>query len=248
MPVKLGVKHRRPRDDQGDGVELISAMLNVEFRPVDRLTSIAAMHADKFDPHKAFLSMVVQVETAHLLPLTGEAVPMYPLNPAPETRAILHQQKAKWDASDACRQLVATLEMLADVGSLPRVDKVIAFTCFNPSDVQAAEESATEHASVPSLRDFFARQRHQPTTSVRCYAQDPLYQDADREVLGELGMTVLDHPRGFLEVDDSTAVFSQLPTAPIRQVIADIARPALMIWNRICEIPREGSWVGRTEQ
>jgi hypothetical protein len=111
------------------------------------------------------------------------------------------------------------------------VDKVVAFACFNPSDVQAAEESAAEHALVLSLRDFFARQQHQPTTSVRCYAQDPLYQDVNREVLRELGMTLLDHPRGFLEVDDSTAVFSQAPTAPIRQVIADIARPALMIWK-----------------
>ncbi|KAK4032782.1 hypothetical protein C8A01DRAFT_40756 [Parachaetomium inaequale] len=247
IPVKLGVKHGGAQGVELDGVELFGAILKIEFRTIDHLTSIAANHADEFDPDKAFLSMAVEVETVPVLLLTGEAVPPYPINRAPETRAILHGQRTKWNASNAYRQLVKA--MLADAGSLPRVDKVVAFACFNPSDVEAAEKSATEHALVIiSLRDFFARQQHQPTTSVRCYAQDPLYQDVDREVLGELGMTVLDHPRGFLEVDDATAVFSQSPTAPVRQVIADIARPALMIWNRICEIPREGSWVGVTEQ
>lgn len=143
---------------------------------------------------------------------------------------------------------MATLEKLADAGSLPQVDKVVAFACFNLSDVEMAEKSATEHALVLALRDFFARQQHRPTIGISCYAQDPLYQDVDRAVLGELGMTVMDNPRGFLEVDDATAVFSQALEAPVRQVIADIARPALMIWDRVCEIPRVHSWVGRVEQ
>ena len=105
----------------------------------------------------------------------------------------------------------------------------------------------TEHALVLSIRDFFARR--DPTTTVRCYAQDPVYGDVNREVLGELGMTVLDNPRGFLEVDESTAVYSLAPEVAVRQIVADIARPALMIWDRVCEIPREGmGWVGRAEQ
>jgi hypothetical protein len=76
-----------------------------------------------------------------------------------------------------------------------------------------------------------------------------MYEDVDREVLGELGMTVLDNPRGFLEVDESTVVFAQAPGVAVRQIVADIARPAVMIWDRVCEIPREGmAWVGRAEQ
>ncbi|KAK3904685.1 hypothetical protein C8A05DRAFT_31504 [Staphylotrichum tortipilum] len=83
---------------------------------------------------------------------------------------------------------------------------------------------------------------------VKCYAQDPVYEDVDHEVLGELGMTVLEHPRGFLEVDEAAVVFSLAPNVAVRQVVADIARPAVMVWERVCEIPREGDWVGRAEQ
>ena len=83
---------------------------------------------------------------------------------------------------------------------------------------------------------------------MQCYAQDPVYEDVDRRVLGELGMTVLDNPRGFLEVDESTAVFSLAPEVAVRQIVVDIAKPALMIWNKVREISREGYWVGRAEQ
>lgn len=120
----------------------------------------------------------------------------------------------------------------------------MAFACHRPSVVDRAERVAAEHALVLGIRDFFAR--YEP--AVQCYAQDPVYEDVDREVLGELGVVVLDHPRGFLEVDESAAVFSPAPETAVRQIVAGIARPALMIWDRVCEIPREGGWVGQAEQ
>jgi hypothetical protein len=137
VPLELGVRHG-PWPDKGDGVKLVSAMLDIEFRPVDRLTSVASLHADEFEPDKAFLSMVVQAETVPVRLSTGEVVQSYPTLPPPEVRAILHRQKAEWDGSEARRHLLATLETLADAGSLPPVDKVVAFPCWNPSDVERA--------------------------------------------------------------------------------------------------------------
>ena len=257
IPLELGVR-RGPwiwdDFDLGDGVELITASLNIDFRPADHLTSIAARPADEFEPERAFLSMVIEAVTIPVRSVTGEPVFLYPINTAAETRAILQRQKVKWDASEACQHLVATFGKLAHTESLPRVDKVVAFACGNPSDVERAEESAREHAMVLSLRDFFVcREKQQEEdqtteTGVRCYMQDPVYRDVDREVLRELGVTVLDHPRGFLEVDDSTVVVSGSPEAPIRQIVCDIARPAVMIWNKVCERPREGYGVGRVER
>ena len=248
-PLQLGVKHPRPPHypPQKDGSVPMDAMLSIDFRPPDLLTSIASNYVSEFDPRTAFLTMTVSVLTVPVLLPTGEVPPDPPILPAPETRAILQQQKAKWDASAACRELLATLQGLADAGRLPHVDKVVAFACHRPSIVERAERVAAEHALVLSLRDFFARRS--PATTVRCYAQDPMYEDVDREVLGELGMTVLDNPRGFLEVDGSTVVFAQAPEVAVRQIVADIARPALMIWDKVCDIPREGmAWVGRAEQ
>ena len=246
--LQLGVKHPIPLywPPREDGSVLMDAMLSVDLRPADYLTSIASIHVADFDPRKAFLTMTVNVLTVPVLPATGEVVADSPIRPTPETRAILQQEKAKWDASAACRELVATLQGVADAGRLPRVDKVVAFACHRPSVVERAERVAAEHALVLSIRDFFVQ--HGPTTPVQCYAQDPVYEDVDREVLGELGMIVLDNPRGFLKVDESAAVFSLAPDIAVRQIVADIARPALMIWSKVREIPREGYWVGRAEQ
>ena len=254
IPLQLGIKHHIPAHwhwpPSEDGSVLMDAMLFVEFRPADHLTSMASTDVDDFDPSRAFLTMTVRAEPVPVLPATGEVVPQSPVRPAPETRAILQQEKAKWDAGPACRELLATLQRVADTGRLPRVAKVVAFACNRPSTTKRAERVAAEHALVLSIRDFFA-QRHEPTTTATampCYTQDPVYEDVDREVLGELGMTVLDNPRGFLEVDESAAVFSQAPDIAVRQIVADIARPALMIWNKVCEIPRVGDWVGRAER
>lgn len=245
--LQLGVKDptlsRFPRED---GAVLMKAMLSIDLHPADHLTSIASIHASYFDPRIAFLPMTVDVVTVPVLPATGELIldDDTPIRPESETRATLQQEKAKWDAGAACRELIATLQGVADAGRLPRVDKVVAFACHRPSVVERAERVAAEHALVLSIRDFFA----QRSETVQCYAQDPMYEDVDRTMLGELGMTVLDHPRGFLEVDEATVVFSQAPLVAVRQIVADIARPAVMVWDKVREIPRKGYWIGRAEQ
>ncbi|KAJ7869313.1 hypothetical protein B0H14DRAFT_3132371, partial [Mycena olivaceomarginata] len=33
---------------------------------------------------------------------------------------------------------------------------------------------------------------------IQCFAQDPIYSDMDKQLLGKHGITVLDDPRGFL--------------------------------------------------
>ncbi|KAK3301865.1 uncharacterized protein B0T15DRAFT_563544 [Chaetomium strumarium] len=205
--LQIGVKHPIPPHwpPPENGSVLMDAMLSIDFRPIDHLTSIASVFVSDFDLRKAFLTMTVNVLAVPVLPDTGEVVPDAPIRPASETRAVLQQEKAKWDASAACRELMAMLQAVADASRLPHVDKVVAFACYRPSVVERAERVVTEHALVLSIRDFFTR--HSPMTTVRCYIQDPIYEDIDREVLEDLGMTVLDHPCGFLQVDDSTAVF-----------------------------------------
>ena len=69
------------------------------------------------------------------------------------------------------------------------------------------------------------------------YAQDPAYTAADKAVLRDVGVEVLEDPRGFLEVNRATVVLSIGPDFPLKQVLAaDIARPAVIVW--------EGVWGG----
>lgn len=64
---------------------------------------------------------------------------------------------------------------------------------------------------------------------VKCFAQDPLYVLVDIQVLKRVGITVLEDPRAFLEVADTSAIISIEPGFPLEDVIVDIARPAVMI-------------------
>ncbi|KAI1659336.1 hypothetical protein F4813DRAFT_395217 [Daldinia decipiens] len=66
---------------------------------------------------------------------------------------------------------------------------------------------------------------------VRILTQDPDYAEETKETLRELGFEVVGQfgAGGFAEVDDETIVFTAFASAPIRQIIADIARPTLII-------------------
>ena len=72
-------------------------------------------------------------------------------------------------------------------------------------------------------------------------------EDVDKKVLADAGITALENPRAFLVVDDTSLVISISPEAPIRQIIADIAQPAVMIWNRVEEAQRGAELIGQTE-
>lgn len=64
------------------------------------------------------------------------------------------------------------------------------------------------------------------------YVQDPAYTQKDRDVLSPNGFTVLDDPQAFLLLDESSVLVSIGPDIPVKQIVADICRPGMIIWNR----------------
>ncbi|KAK4232727.1 hypothetical protein C8A03DRAFT_48470 [Achaetomium macrosporum] len=94
-----------------------------------------------------------------------------------------------------------------------------------------------QHILALTVRDLLASsyttaRQGEGICGIKCYAQDPIYTPVDRQVLGEAGFTILDDPRAFLEVDESSVVIAIAPDIPVRQIVADIARPAIMIWEK----------------
>lgn len=69
-----------------------------------------------------------------------------------------------------------------------------------------------------------------------CYRQDPEYTPVDREILDGVGFQVVDHPDGFLKIDEQSIVLSIAPNLPVKHITADIARPAIVIWLRVEEM------------
>jgi len=132
-------------------------------------------------------------------------------------------------------------------GTFSKINKIVAFACSTLSlrdQDEGLEESiltrraAYQHALILTLQTILLEADSQyHSVSITCYAQDPLYTTSDKTVLKNHSITILDDPRGFLEVDESTIVISIAPNVPVKEIITDIARPVMMIWGRL---PHEG--------
>ncbi|KAL4869567.1 hypothetical protein BDV12DRAFT_76097 [Aspergillus spectabilis] len=77
---------------------------------------------------------------------------------------------------------------------------------------------------------------------IKCYAQDPAYSEIDQALLRSIGIEPLDDPKGFLEIDPHTLIFSVSPNVPVKQVVADVGWPGAMIWNTVGMEEKEARW------
>lgn len=68
-------------------------------------------------------------------------------------------------------------------------------------------------------------------SKVELLTQDPDYTNEAKEMLTEKGFSIVGEfgAGGFAEVDNDSVVFSVFVEAPLKQIIADIARPPLII-------------------
>ncbi len=171
-----------------------------------------------------------------------------------QVRSAFHQHRAVWEASEACRQLRTTLAASLAPQLIPHgrtvIRKIVAFACSSMTEERegGSARHAVQHAMMMTVRDVLERMQNAGSESdldqvdqaektdrvtVQCFAQDPAYDAVDRALLAEEGVAVLDDPHGFLAVDETSFVISVAPSVPVRQIVADIARPAAMIWGRV---------------
>lgn len=138
--------------------------------------------------------------------------------------ALFEVNQKRWAASVACDEFKSSFRK-----SL-RGKTVTKIICFALGDLSTYyKDSPTQHAVALTMAEI-ARDGKQ---KIRLLAQDPGYTDIskaflkrsgrDFEIVGEHGAG------GFAEVDEQSVVFSAFPLAPVRQVIADIAHPAILI-------------------
>ena len=87
-----------------------------------------------------------------------------------------------------------------------------------------------QHAAIQTIADALEEQNG--GREVECHAQDPEnHQDVVVQFLETIGITPLNDPKAFLEVDENTFVVSVFPNIPVRQIVCDIVRPRAMLWN-----------------
>ncbi|KAI1806825.1 hypothetical protein F4811DRAFT_568249 [Daldinia bambusicola] len=163
--------------------------------------------------------------------------------------------RLQWETSEQCAQLKQLLK--SKKAQLTNVKKIVAFALGTlATDSRVSRPSMVQHALILSLQQLLPKTKEADNKISRmfqnvknslsrsktfeppfpCFAQDPAYLSRDKRLLTEAGITVLEDPRAFLEVDDTCLVVSVDPNIPVRQIIADIARPVAIIQHRMMDI------------
>jgi len=146
--------------------------------------------------------------------------------PTTELQQILANARQEWTTSPAYHKIRHCL----DTAPSRNLTKVVAFALGSMFlDSQTNEHSTLQHAFLSTLPGLVSPVAKSGEFNI--FAQDPLYCLRDKQVLQAENITVLDDPLGFLEVDESTVGLSIGPDCPVKEIILDISRPAVIIWE-----------------
>ncbi|KAI1375814.1 hypothetical protein F4677DRAFT_101609 [Hypoxylon crocopeplum] len=110
------------------------------------------------------------------------------------------------------------------------LDKIVALalgTLALPGEV--LERPMVQHAFVSTIHSSLLSCGMMPAGS-RCYAQDPAYKETDIDALTSEGFVILQDPQALLILDESTVLVSINPGFPVKQIVADLCRPGMIIW------------------
>ncbi|CAG8071442.1 unnamed protein product [Penicillium salamii] len=132
-----------------------------------------------------------------------------------------------WEESETCKNFKSILSSFA---SGHDINKIVGLACGSLA-LPENDSAASQTALLVTVRNWL--KERDSNINVSCYIQDPMNTPVDKEVLADVGFEMIDDPRGWLEVDEQSVVLSVAPNVPVKEIIADIARPAIVIWNRV---------------
>ncbi|KAH6842713.1 hypothetical protein B0I37DRAFT_436465 [Chaetomium sp. MPI-CAGE-AT-0009] len=231
FPIETGKEYRYHPYEPGN--------LCIRTKPLLRYKSIQWLLADDLDLFSV-QHAYLPVELAHATVVrniqTSEVVSFAPACDYATASREFEQAKQSLEGSAQFAQFKSTL---ASVAIPPGITKIVALACSTmtwPDDGRCFASMA-QHILALTIRDILTSgyamgAPGESRPEIKCYAQDPIYTPIDEQVLGEAGFTLVDDPRGFIEVDEASVLISFYPDIPIKQIVADIARPALIIWNK----------------
>ncbi|KAI0836783.1 hypothetical protein F5Y06DRAFT_273355 [Hypoxylon sp. FL0890] len=151
-----------------------------------------------------------------------------PAHTTEDVSRLFDSKRKEWESSEHHAQVQ---RLLASVKIPSDIKKVIGFALGSLVLNRARPRCMIQHSILLSIHEW-ASAIMEGKTKPQCYAQDPVYTDQEKEVLETRGVTVLEDPKGFLEADESSIVLTISPNVPVRQIITEISRPAMIIWDR----------------
>jgi hypothetical protein len=116
--------------------------------------------------------------------------------------------------------------------------------CVGHDNLGYYTASITQHSATYSIADdltkLFEELGKLPETPITIFAQDSGYTANDNEIPSRFPILikVLENPEGFLAISDNSLVVSCYSSAPVKQIVADLAAdtttgkgPAAILWN-----------------
>ena len=174
------------------------------------------------------------------------------LTPYQVLRDAWNETRRNWEQSPAHGEL---LETLATVRCPPNADKIVCFGLGSldgcdgyptldemcDTDGLPLRTSMTQHCAALTLAATLGAQIGKPPLKI--LAQDPAYAPNQVTLLAEEGIEVVPGigALGFTYVDEDAIVFSCHPDVPVKQIVADVAKPAGMIWDAVKPADREAT-------
>ncbi|KAH8678514.1 hypothetical protein BX600DRAFT_149878 [Xylariales sp. PMI_506] len=157
---------------------------------------------------------------------------------------IFEEKRLSWMRSRSCESLRSCVEELLET---KEVTKIICFglgdMCRKPPewmsrqnksgeldlDISVVEGSMIQHSVALTIADIYHKRK--TGKKVRLLAQDPEYTEQTVEILKVYGFEIVGRfgAGGVAEIDEESVVICAFVAAPAKQIIADIARPALVI-------------------
>ncbi|KAK2742468.1 hypothetical protein FQN57_005359 [Myotisia sp. PD_48] len=237
----------RVEEEYDDDDNIVPDMEGIQSKPRLKYCSLQELCSSwEFKTHP--LSVLSPMGFKYLIGMrrkdTGEIFPyincsLQPLDQVQDSFTTIREQ---WEASNECKTLKSIL-LSANIS--PNIYKIVAFALASISYDEPDEKnphtlrSFYQHAMVLTVREALLQkiQIGRPTNDnpydIECYAQDPAYSRHDKIVLDEAGIKVIPDPEGFLEADESSVVISIAPNIAVKQVLADIVKPAVIIWDQV---------------
>ncbi|GIK01975.1 hypothetical protein Aspvir_006018 [Aspergillus viridinutans] len=227
--VKIGdIKtHFEPDGDTGEekSVEWVLTTPQISYRSFEDLKRLL-----EYSLSRAYCSVGI----AHRMIRVGQEPEPEPLGNLNSGLEFLDTILRDWEGSEAWSGIKSTLSSL---NLNTKIAKVIGMACgtFTPTlECPGSRRSAVQHALLLTLTSFL-QESNLGTGEVACYVQDPGYSKTDRLVLEKSDIKALEDPEGFLEMDDASLVFSCGPNICVKEIVADIARPSILIWCTVKE-------------
>jgi hypothetical protein len=112
--------------------------------------------------------------------------------------------------------------------------------------------SAARHLFVAALWAFFDIRARGVGERAAFLLEDQDYMEVDLQVLRREGLGVVTHPESILAVDGRSVLVCVEASFPVRQIVEDVARPAVIIWERPDDGTAQGvggvDWLGNGEE